>query len=360
MKRGALLLVFAAIYVWAVVGSGLDRIAEKNAAVVDLVPSPFRAAAERSRAISAIGNEDAEAALEAAEAALRANPADHRSAALLGVANRLAGRETAEKEAFSAARQFGWRDPDTQGFWLEQRLSEGNYDEAVLHLDALLRQFPALPNAQELIANFERNRAGQQALRDRLALDPPWSRTFWQPETEDRETVLRRRARYLGDNSTKSWGCGPSGPLMSGLWETGLRRDAERVMLAQCSRNIAEGSVADPHFDIAQRLGWRRHPSGDITYREKEDGLVVRNRSAATRLVLSQPVAFGEGFYRVALSGENSVAVSLTCGMPQVPPPRSISHTVRVPDCRDQVLGLWVGGGNVATFIAITAASATP
>ena len=358
MTRGLALLLLAAVYAWAAVGSGLDRIAAKNAAVAEFVPTTFRAAAERSRAIAAIGNEDGEAAVAAAEAALEADPAGHRSAALLGAAYRVAGRDAAAERAFAVSRQFGWRDPDTQGFWLEKRLAERDYAKAALHLDAILRRFPTLPNAQDQIAKFERDRAGQQALRERLAHEPPWSRTFWQPETEDRETVLRRRARYLGEARSGQWGCEQSRQLTAGLWERGLRRDSDRVMRTQCGRKIASGPIADPRFANGARIGWRRHPSGDVAYREGEGGLVVRNRSSAARLVLSQPVALSEGSYRVSLSGAPEVAVSLTCGMPQVPPPVGTSQTVSVPDCPDQTLGLWVRGGETATFSDITVAKA--
>ena len=360
MTRGLPLLLLAAVYAWAAIGSGLDRLAEKNAAVAEFVPAPFRAAAERSRAIAAIGSANGEAAIAAAEAALEADPADHRGAALLGAAYRLAGRDAAAERAFAVSRQFGWHDPDTQGFWLEERLAQGDYAKAALHLDAILRRFPTLPNAQDQIAKFERDRAGQQALRDRLSYEPPWSRTFWQPETADRETILRRRARYLGDARSGQWRCEQARQLTVGLWEFGLRRDADRVMRAQCAHEIAIGPVADPRFANGERLGWRRHLSGNVTYREGEGGLVVRNRGSATRLVLSQPVALNEGRYRVSIFGAPEVAVSLTCGMPQMPPPVAASRTVRLPDCLDQTLGLWVRGGETATFSAITTAKVSP
>ena len=120
MKRGLAgrivaslgLLAFAAL----AGASGLDRMSLFEPALGRLVPEPLRAQGARSTAALAITRNQPGPALAAARAAVKADPIDPGSTALLGTAYLLNGQLAEAEAAFRVAARFGWRDPATQAY----------------------------------------------------------------------------------------------------------------------------------------------------------------------------------------------------------------------------------------------------
>src|SRR5262245_15444276 len=121
-----------------------------------------------------------------ARRALFFDPLDSRSLSLLGmIAERkgdLAGAQTLI--SLSAARS--WRNPEAHVWLFGQAIRRGNWEEALVHADGLLRLYPgSSPKAFSISATtfpimvlFGFDPRGLAALEGALAANPPWRREF--------------------------------------------------------------------------------------------------------------------------------------------------------------------------------------
>jgi tetratricopeptide (TPR) repeat protein len=134
---------------------------------------------------------DLDSARLLAERALRTNPLDARALALLGL---LAEREGDAARAANLMRLSGVRtrrDANTQAWLLNYEIGEGNFDQALIHIDAVLRSNPrVLDLALPVFAAFALDKQTFDALARLFASNPPW-----------RAQVLTRLSPQLSDVS---------------------------------------------------------------------------------------------------------------------------------------------------------------
>ena len=112
-----LLAAVTVLYGIAIWGNGMDRASRDFPSAARLVPTPFRAEADRSAAATALSRQQPHLAAALAVAAVRHDPIEARSTALLGAARLLDRNPKRAGTAFRISARFGWRDPLTQAYW---------------------------------------------------------------------------------------------------------------------------------------------------------------------------------------------------------------------------------------------------
>ena len=369
-----LLAYFAAVW-----GSGLDRLSGSSPPLERLVPAPFRAEADRVAAAVAMVRGEKKTALEAATRAVRADPVDPLSSALLGAGRQLGGDHEGADAAFRVAGQFGWRVRLTQLYWYDVAMRSGDAERAALRLGALLRAEPQSPMADMLIAPLEANDQGRAAIAERLALRPQWLDTYFDPSANMPAERLASRAEVVLGVAAKGTRLGCEAPVrfVDRLLQKGMRREALAVWRAHCSDpGMSGGGLADRDFEqIAQPqayspFGWRLYPSGDVaaSFVKAPQGpgyrLSAGNSGSISRLVLSQAVDLPPGRYRIRAdvgadgrTAPGRVFASLDCGGS----PRRLGRiagdlalagqTLELGSCNGAVFGLWLRPGADAAEI---------
>ena len=350
-----------AAFAFLAFASGVDRMSIANPALERLVPEPFRAQSAIATAATALARGQ-DNALPLAEEAVRAAPVEARALALLGSARAVAGDAQGTDAAFRAAALLGWREPATQIYWMEVAKAAGDWPNAMLRADAILRGNPRYREIGQLLAPFADDAEGRRALVDRLAEAPNWRTFYLEPIDFPELDELRRRARVGRVLATRTEGgsCEQGTRLAQLLVDRGARAEAASYWDAYCPGASVQGGLADGGFDAGdgQVFGWRRHPTGDIAVRYEGTGdarrLSVNNRSRMTRLAASQPIALAGG-ERINLAGEvtgpaadRAIVVTVACEGRPVPPTADApilnerGQSITVPsNCPQPVLGLW-------------------
>jgi hypothetical protein len=310
----------------ACLGSGLDRIGARSFAVAATLPPAIRSQSHRPAAQLALATARPEAALAAASAAVRDDPVDPASTALLGSARLLQNDFAGAEQAFRVAAAFGWRDAMTQRYWYTAALQSGDYPRAAERMDALLRTQRNLPGADVLLASLESEPDGRAALLARLAERPAWLGTYLNPGGQLDDAALARRSDVLVELAANGTvlGCNAVSPWVRAVLRQGSRASAQRVWQAHCPDARSAGLLADGNFESLGRgaaapFGWTVERSGDVLIRPEEVAggyrLALENRSAFSRRVLVQSVALAPGRYRLQGTGDTGVfAASLACG----------------------------------------------
>lgn len=325
-NSGLVTLGAVAVFAALALGNGLDRLSATRHGAAQWVPGPLKAEAWRAEAAARLGAGEGAAASVAAAQAVRADPIDPRSTALLG-AGLLAERKAAAADrAFRVAARFGWRDPLTQVYFMNAAFAAGQPRLAALRLDALLRQAPFLPVRDMLFAQFEAAPDRRAALAERLALRPSWTESFMIRSGDLPLASLQARASIVATMQGADWNCEEVEPLVIKLINKGGVADAKRLWLAQCS--YASPGIADPRFSRLQRaqnpvpFEWNLAASGDIavTPASQGGGLVVRVSGPTSRAVAWQLLTLSPGRYRLAWTAQTpsgsaarGAAVSLGC-----------------------------------------------
>lgn len=363
---GAVIMLYA-VAVW---GNGMDRAAREHPSAARLVPVPFRAEADRTAAATALSRQQPHLAAALAGVAVRNDPIDARSTALLGAARLLDRDPQGAEQAFRVSARFGWRDPLTQAYWYEAALQLGDYDLAALRLDALLRSGAAVVPTEVLTAPIEATPQGRAALARRLARLPVWVDRYLMPAGDLAKAALLGRAEVVtAAGGTSRLGCARIGPFTRALLERGERGPAMSVWQIHCPSLRIGGGIVDADFRQirsdggAAPFGWKRYAYADVEaeFAALPDGgaeLRLRNDAPVSRLVLSQPVQFAPGGIRlqarVTIGGQPAVGriiAALTCGTIQQLPGNVVGdlvqggQSVAVPACDDAVLGLWLRPG---------------
>ncbi len=353
MKR-AILLVAVLFYAVGVAVSGAERTGLQSAFVERIVPLMWRANSLHKASDNALVTASPQVALDAASAAVQADPSDYRAVGRLAFSYTRLGDADRALAAFHASDRRGWRDSITQAALFERAIALGNFSDAASHADALLRTNPRERMAQATLQSLEAFAGGRLALRDQLRGNPAWSQIFWSPDDPD---TLLRRATYLSADRPdgKEWGCTRTRPLVRALLKREWRAQAEAVYANQCRTRLSSETIADSAFTAlaggkTPLLGWRVHPSGDVSLRGvtgKETALKVTNRASTARQILSQPVDLTDGNYNVMLDDAKHFAATLSCGSVTAQRPQfdTASRTLAALSCRTQTLSIWVRGG---------------
>jgi len=305
--RSQLIIIAVALaFAFLTISSGLDRVSKHEFAVARFVTAPFAAEAYRAKAAAALRAGELPEAVTAAKHAVVADPIDQRSVALLGAAHLALGQRIEADRAFRTAARFGWRDPLTQLYLMDQAQKSGEVRLAALRLDAVLRHNPRFPLRDLLLAQFEVTPEGRAALAARLALRPAWTVHFTDDGGTLPLTALRNRAEVLKAYPGSSLGCETILPLVNRLDGATDVLIAKQIWLRHCP--TASPGLADPHFTALSRerrtpFEWNLAASGDITavpVTASGTGLVARVSGAASRMIAWQMLTLRPGRYRLS------------------------------------------------------------
>lgn len=368
-KARSQLIVIAGTLAFAIlaISSGLDRISPREFAMARFVAAPLAAEAYRADAAAALRARELPNAVTAARNSVVADPIDPRSVALLGAAHLALGEQMQADRAFRAAARFGWRDPLTQLYLMDQAQKSGEVRLAALRLDAVLRQNPRFPLRDLLLRQFEVTPEGRAALAARLSLRPAWTALFMDDGGTLPLTALRNRAEVLKAYPGFSLGCETVAPLVNRLVVAGDALIAKQVWLRHCP--TASPGIADPHFTALSRarrtpFEWNLVASGDITAvpaTVSGTGLVARVSGAASRMIAWQMLTLRPGRHRLTWIAVDrnglparALSMSLSCN-----PGERISLRSHAPAgsgrfiadleidgaCPGQYLSLWMAPG---------------
>ena len=348
----------AALYGYACLGSGLDRLSAINPAWQAFVPAPFRANAETGKAALALASGTGIDQSEAVRRAVLADPVDRRPIALLGTQRLLAQDYAGAEAAFRISAKLGWREPVTQGYWYRAALQAGDTARAAERVDALLRANPGMAGGDEMINPLLATPRGRQALADRLSYRPGWLPRFLAPSRQASSPALTERAevvRLMAEHGA-SLSCAEIEPLERRLAEAGLRQPARTLRPRRCGAGQASGPLFDSDFaDLARGganpAGWQLHPSGDVSVSPSGTGrnaaVTVRNLASIRRPILSQRVDLEAGTYRVELAiapgnARDLISASFDCGESRPYPDPGQPLTIVAKPCASQTLTLWL------------------
>ncbi|MFM5949900.1 MAG: hypothetical protein ACKOPM_11860 [Novosphingobium sp.] len=350
------------------IGNGLDRSTGEHPGLARLVPALLASEARRSEAATALAKGDFGLSQVIAAAAVRTDPIDPRSAALLGAAQLGAGEQVRADRSFRVAARFGWRDPLTQLYFMNSAFVAGQPRLAALRLDAVLRQAPKFPMRDQLLAQFEANPAGRAALAERLALKPAWTDEFLGEGNNLPLDALQSRAAIVVAVPGPKWGCDAVAPLVTRLVLRGGPVQAKALWQAHCPE--ATAGIADPRFaslaSIREPVAfeWNLVGSGDISAAQAlpaGSGLTVRLTGPSARPVAWQLLVLKPGRYRLSwtASAQGAAAgrasLTLSCDRDDRTPVAATSldgkgrQTAEVPidgSCPARFLVLWLKPGS--------------
>jgi hypothetical protein len=292
-----------------VVLSGTDRIAIDVMRSPSLQGWPYDIGASKSRAVQALIGDGPASAVPFIQRSIITDPLDSRIVGLLGRARLLAGDEAAAETAFRVSGELGWRDPNTQIYWMGKALEVGDTKVAAERLDALLRQFPSFEARDQLIAALAQSPDGKTELAKRLKLAPLWTGVFTSPSMDLPAEQIVWRGEVMRLVGSGVFECGQSARLVNDLIALNLLSDATSLWRTNClgpTSLIYDGGFEN--IDITQRISgfdWRLSDRGDVEMQIEEATPGNRRLQAAVNAanavpILSQLVVLKPGRYRLS------------------------------------------------------------
>jgi hypothetical protein len=356
---------------YAALGSGLDRMSEGSPALARLVPQAFRAAAWRSGARLDLARGQLRAASDKSLGAILADPMDAGSSSGLGLARLKLKQGVAAEAAFRVSGQLGWRDQETQLYWMALSANSGAFSLAAQRADALLRQDASLREQPAVLAQLEASPAGRKALAERLVLHPAWAGDYWNKLYLLPPGQLANRARVLTEAPLRPpvLTCDDVQTMIGAIAvrdPPGSRFVRERY----CSR-IGGGLLVDGGFEAAQLSnvsgpGWQFAGAGGLDVRitpglgQGGKAVTVASTLPLRQVFATQSIELPPGRYRIGwrIAGSAGAALSglevrLTCtqnggdylGSVSSGGDRWSASVEIAADCRQQWLDLAVDPG---------------
>lgn len=323
MLRGALILLAGLALMGLSAVSALDRMAQTDPAIAARVPTPFAAAALRTLGGQALGERRARDAAAYGWYALNRAPADAEAVALFAAGHLASGDTAIADRAFQLAGRMGWRVPITQAYWLNKALEAGDYDQAAMRLDALLRQVPSLVGSQALIDPVERNANARAALVERLDPDTAWLGKYLNEVFALPDTALRQRGVVLVDaaNAGLELGCEATSNLAAAMTNRSLYTEAGALWAAQCPEASGpllggEGFATLSLQGTRNPFAWQVAGNGDVLLglvpaaRGKGERLTVDGTPPVIRRFLSKLLLLQGGRYRLSWQAGNSDGIT--------------------------------------------------
>lgn len=330
-RRAWLITSTAVIYAALALVSGLDRAAALDPVLAGMLPTALQMQSLRNKAANAQSIGDVDLAQDLARKAVASSPIEPASTAILGGALLGGNDEERADQVFRVAAQMGWRVPLTQLYWMQSSLAVGDYRNAALRLDALLRNAPKLLTNRKLLDPLEQSEEGRRALAERLAEDPDWRHPYVADVWEVEPQVLARRHAVLLDLASQGHklGCDEVSQLVQREVALDNPRAAQQVWLAHCP-GARPASVYDGNFVRAQvsqtrsSLAWTFVGNADVSVLPERgprpgesalavDGTVNRPTVFVRQLQLLQP-----GLYRLtwsALTEDGKPTTRLVAGL---------------------------------------------
>jgi hypothetical protein len=323
-------------YAAVALGSGLDRMSDDRPSASRLVPPFFRVNAARSLAASALERRQFDSAVAEARRAVAHDPVDARSSGMLGRAYYQSGKWGPAYNAFAFAGTLGWREPVTQIYWMENALQSGRLDIAADRLDALLRQAPAFPQRNLLLAQLEATPAGREQIARRLAARPDWIETYFRDAPSLELAALSARSEVADVLALKGGvrSCKLVSPLIRALFDNGRVDSAWEVWRDHCPAPGESPVPTDGGFERAQLTGpltpfdWRFTDDGAIAVSLRRglsgQAAMVSSSAPEEKVFASQMLRLRPGRYTVEWRALNAngapsgaVGVNIACAGPE-------------------------------------------
>ncbi len=308
LKRYAAGAALVALGVLAAL-SGTDRIAIDTMRSPSVQGWPYDNGASRSRAAQVLIGNGPASAVHHIQRAIATDPLDARVVGLLGRAWLLAGQDAPAEAAFRVAGELGWRDPNTQIYWMSKALQVGDAKVAAERLDALLRQFPNFEQRDRLIEALFKNPDGKSELAKRLKLVPAWTEVFTNPPKELPPAHIIERGEVLQLVGQGVIECGKVARLVNQLITLDKLREATALWRTGCLGSaslIYDGGFE--RIDTTQRTSgfdWQLSGRGDVDVHLEEPTpgnrrLQATVNAANTVPILGQLVVLAPGRYRLS------------------------------------------------------------
>ena len=388
LARNASLTVLALGLATLAWGSGFDRMTRAAPQLAQNVPEALRAHAWRAEATRALEQNPSRAEVLAAHAVV-ADPIDPASASLLGAARFARSDGPGAAAAFRVAGALGWRDQETQLYWMLAALQASDYPVATERLDALLRQAPNYPQGAVLLGQLGATPAGRAALAKRLAARSNWFHVYLSTFDGVSPAQLADRAAVLDEPAMApaKVTCSEIGPLTGALYGQDRAVEARRLWRSHCGAR--EALLADGGFDAARLnetspFAWQFMGEGGLDLRldPTEQGagrsnagqaLVAASTLPQRRVIAVQSVQLEAGRYRLAWRARDAggaptarIAARLTCKRGEGAWPESAVHSDDLrtalaevsPGCAVQWLELALDPGSGA--VSLDEVSLTP
>lgn len=298
------------------IGSALDRMAADTPAVAALVPAPLRSQAWISLAQQAL-RDDGLGDLDAARNAVAAAPIEAAASAVLGSTLFRRGDANGAQRAFSLAGQLGWRNLDTQAYWLAASLAGGAPGVAAQRLDAMLRVGLRGQAMADGLSTIEADPAGRAALVTQLAASPPWAGDFVETSGALSGTALANRIATLEDAHRRgvTIDCSRLSLVTDMLHAKGNVRDAARLWFGLCTpAGRPLPTIVNGGFEVEpERAGvfdWRPQSRGGVEVSITDApttgrALSARVDSSAAATLALQAILLPPGAYRLSWSASN-------------------------------------------------------
>jgi hypothetical protein len=309
--------------------SGTDRIAIDAMRSPSLQGWPYDIGASRSRATQALIGDGPASAVALFQRSIAIDPLDSRVVGLLGRARLLAGDEAAAEAAFRVSGELGWRDPNTQIYWMGQALLVGDVKVAAERLDALLRQFPNFEERDQLIAALFQSPGGKTELAKRLKLAPAWTDVFMSPSKDVPAAQIVWRGEVMRLVGRGVFECDKSARLVNDLIALDLLRDATALWQTNClgpTSLIYDGGFEN--IDTTQTISgfdWQLSNRGDVDVQVEEATPGNRRLQATVNAANAVPISgqlvvLGPGRYRLSwrmpdtnLAAARALSISADC-----------------------------------------------
>jgi hypothetical protein len=331
--------VLSALFIFAAIGSGLDRHSQKSNRWAARVPHVFAVQALEILGEARLKAGDGAGAASLARELLAKSPVEPTSAALLGAGYFAMGKADDADRVFRVAGQMGWRVPYTQIYWMGRALEVGDYAVASERLDAVLRQQPQLLRERTVMDPIERDPRGRAAMVERLVNRPNWLTWYAKQADNIPADVMLLRAEVLmrvGQRGVRV-ACPDIAIAVRQLVAVKAQKAAGDLWQIHCPNRAVNG-LADGNFNKANlekiltpfewdftgssSLDLRLVAAGDAG-RDSGDGagktLRISSTARMPQIVASQLVMLAPGKYRLSwVSATNTaqkvnLAVALGC-----------------------------------------------
>jgi hypothetical protein len=315
-----------ALLVW---GSGIDRLSRSAPRLARATPESLRHYAWRLESARALEARQPNRAVTLAQRGVVADPIDPGAISTLAVARLLAGDARGAAAAIRVSGSLGWRDQPTQLYWLSSATQGKDYRIAAERLDAILRQNPAHPQKDAMLASLERSKEGRRALARVLALKPGWLATYLVPDENTGGEQLAARALVFKEPELvrARISCDEIATLTNALSARNRLTEASALWRSHCGDRRA--ILSDGGFEHVQLRGgspfdWQFPGEGGLSVRLEpvrgSRAALVETALASTRVFAIQALQMPAEAYQLSwratnLSGGPSsrLRVRVTC-----------------------------------------------
>jgi hypothetical protein len=231
-------------------------------------------------------------------AALRATPVAPLALSRLADQSRLSGDSDRAARLLELASRLTWHDPVVQGAAIDLAIARADYDRALLHSDALLRQRKLMPEFFELFDQLGADEGFRVALAKRLAMRPPWAAEYLASHSSPLpvDAMLGYLDAYRGSRALDR---AVAAPVINALLRAERYADARHVAARVSGLGgTAPGPLPWPDGEALDRpvaFDWVLGPGVSMT----ADGAALDAGEGATQALSGRLLALPQGTYAI-------------------------------------------------------------